>query len=98
MCHGSDLFGGFTADELLKDPVSPGYQLGSGPELLELLTGQPELQVLLAELCLQEGVEGGHSIWGCRERGRDRSDSGDSQPGIKEEKTAIVVNGSILGM
>ena len=52
MCHGSDLFGGFTADELLKDPVSPGSQLGSGPELLELLTGQPELQVLLAELCL----------------------------------------------
>lgn len=71
---GSDLFRGFAADELLKDPVSPGGQLGGRADLLELLAGQPELQVLLAELCLQEGVKGSHSIWGCRERGRDPSD------------------------
>lgn len=34
--------------------------------------GQPELQVLFAELRLQESVEGSHSIWICRKRGRDR--------------------------
>lgn len=74
----------------------PGCQLGSRPELLDLHAA-PELQVLLTELCLQEGVEGGHSIWGCRERGRDRSDSGTASRS-KEEETAIVVKGSILGM
>lgn len=93
-CQGSDLFRGFAADELLKDPVSLGGQLGSRVDLLVLLTGQPELQVLLTELCLQESVEGSHSIWGWDERGRDRSDRGTARN--KRRKTAIVVNGSIF--
>lgn len=58
--------------KLLKDPMGLGNQLCSWPGLLELLTGQPEFQVLLAELCLQEGAECSHPICGCGGRGKGR--------------------------
>lgn len=51
--------------KLLKDSMGLGDQFGGWPGLLELLTGQPELQVLFTELRLQEGAEGSHSICGC---------------------------------
>lgn len=50
--------------KLLEDPVGLGGQLGFRPGLFEVLTRQPKVKVLLAELCLQEGVEGGHPVWG----------------------------------
>lgn len=54
--------------KLLKNPMGLGDQFCSWPGLLELLTGQPEFQVLLAELGLQEGEECSHPICGCGRR------------------------------
>lgn len=63
----SHLPGCLILDKLLKDPVGLGSQLGFRPGLFEVLTCQPEVKVLLAELCLQEGVEGSHSTCEGRE-------------------------------
>lgn len=49
--------------KLLEDAVRPGRQLGRRPRPLEVLAGQPELQVLLTELGLKEGSEGRQSPW-----------------------------------
>lgn len=58
--------------KLLKNPMGLGDQFCSWPGLLELLTGQPEFQVLLAELGLQEGEECSHPICGCGGRWKGR--------------------------
>ena len=83
--------------KLLKDSMGLGDQFGSGPGLLELLTGQPELQVLFTELRLQEGAEGSHSICGCggvwkgREIGRGFSSrtAGERKKGGQNERVAL---------
>lgn len=56
------LFGSFTPDELLVDAVGSGHQLFGRLERLEVFTRRPKLDVLLAELRLQEDTEGSFSI------------------------------------
>lgn len=53
------LLAGLDGDVLGEDLLGLGCHLGLRLDLLEVLTGQPELQVLLAELCAQEGLEHG---------------------------------------
>lgn len=48
-----------------------GQQLGVRIDGLVFLTGQPELYVLLAELCPEELREGFHPIWLWGNRDRD---------------------------
>lgn len=61
------LLAGLDGDVLSKDLLGLGDHLGLGFDLLELLTGQPELQVLLTELGAQEGPEGSEPICGDRD-------------------------------
>lgn len=79
----SHLPGRFTLDKLLKDPVGLGGQLGFRPGLFEVLTCQPEVKVLLAELCLQEGVEGRHPAWGGERRAVNRAEEGEEEDGCQ---------------
>lgn len=58
------LLAGLDGNVLGKDLLGLGDHLGLGFDLLEFLTGQPELQVLLAELGAQEGPEGSEPICG----------------------------------
>lgn len=55
-------------DKLLEDPVGFGGQLGFRPGLFEVLARQPEVEVLLAEFSLQEGMEGIYPTWGGERR------------------------------
>lgn len=61
------LLAGLDGDVLSEDLLGLGDHLGLGFDLLELLTGQPELQVLLTELSAQEGPEGSESVCGDRD-------------------------------
>ena len=58
----SDLSWSLRLDEILVDLLGLGGHLDWVLGLLEVLTGHPELNVLLTELRLQEGTEGMHTI------------------------------------
>jgi len=61
------LAGSLHVNELLEDALCLGCQLGCRAGLLEVLAGQPELQVLLTELSLQESTESSQPICkGCK--------------------------------
>lgn len=61
------LLGSFTFNELLVNAVGLGHQLFVRRERPEVFTRRPKLNVLLAELGLQEDTEGSFPI--CREGG-----------------------------
>lgn len=83
--------------KLLEDPMGLGDQFCCWPGLLELLAGQPELQVLLAELRLQEGAKCSHPICGCGGRWRGRKiGRGLSSRTREERKVALMVEPSLL--
>lgn len=65
--------------KLLEDPVGLGGQLGFRAGLFEVLTRQPKVEVLLTELCLQEGVEGGHPVWGGERRAVNGAEWGEEE-------------------
>lgn len=50
-------------NELFIDLVCFGNQLSGALGLLVLFTGHPKLDVLIAELALEERAEGGQAIW-----------------------------------
>lgn len=58
------LFGSFAFDELLINAVGLGHQLFVRRVVHEILTGRPKLNVLFAELRLQEEIEGSFPICG----------------------------------
>ena len=61
------LLAGLDGDVLRKDLLGLGDHLGLGFDLLVLLACQPELQVLLTELSLQESTESSQPICkGCK--------------------------------
>lgn len=64
----SDLSWSLRLDEILVDLLGFGSHFHRVLGLLEVLTGHPELHVLLAELRLQEAAEGIQTI--CRESGK----------------------------
>lgn len=75
----SHLPGRLILDKLLEDPVCLGGQLGFRPGLFEVLARQPEVKVLLAELRLQEGVEGCHPTWGGERRTVNGAEGGEEE-------------------
>lgn len=65
------LFGSFIFNELFVNAVGLGRQLFLRRESTEILTCCPKLNVLFAELRLQEDTKGSFSIWGS---GREEED------------------------
>lgn len=57
------LFGSFAFNELLVNAAGLGRQLLARRVVLEVLTGRPKLDVLLAELRLQEDAKGGFPVF-----------------------------------
>lgn len=64
----SDLSWSLGLDEILVDLLGFGGHFHRVLGLLEVLAGHPELDVLLAELRLQEAAEGIQTV--CRENGK----------------------------
>lgn len=58
-----DLSGSLRLDEVLIDLLGLGGHLCRVLGLLEVLAGHPELDVLIAELRLQEATESGQTIY-----------------------------------
>lgn len=65
-----DLSGSFRLDEVFIDLLGLGFHLHRVLGLLEVLTGHPELNILITELRLQEAAEGIQTIW-WRRRNRE---------------------------
>lgn len=58
----TDLSGSLRLDEVLIDLLGLGGHLHGVLDLLEVLAGCPELNVLITELRLQEATESSHTI------------------------------------
>lgn len=72
----TDLFGCLSLDEFLIDLFGLLCHLHRGLGFLVVLTGHPELGVLLTELRAQEAAEAGEPIWGARGRGKPSLSAG----------------------
>lgn len=68
------LFGSFTFNELLVNTVGLGRQLFVRRVMPEILAGRPKLNVLFAELRLQEDTKGSFPI--CGEEGEEEGERG----------------------